>query len=35
MEKKYLLKIFQELGEKGINKSGEGGEFTYDIFGTM
>jgi hypothetical protein len=34
MEKWYLLKLFQEW-EWGINESGGGGEFKYDIFDTL
>jgi hypothetical protein len=32
MEKRYLLKLFQEWGAKGIKESGRGAEFKYDIF---
>jgi hypothetical protein len=28
----FLLKLFQEQGEKGIRRMAEGGEFKYDIF---
>jgi hypothetical protein len=32
MLKQYLLKLFQESGERGIKESGGGDEFRYDIF---
>jgi hypothetical protein len=35
MQKQYLLKIFQESGDKGIKENGAGGEFKYDIFDTL
>jgi hypothetical protein len=31
MEKWYLLKLCQELGEEGIKKNDGGGEFSYDV----
>jgi hypothetical protein len=30
--KRYLLKLFQEWGEGGIEENDAGGEFKYDIF---
>jgi hypothetical protein len=32
MEKRYLLKLFQEWGKEEIKENGGGGEFKYDIF---
>jgi hypothetical protein len=31
----YLLKLFQEWGERGIKENNGGGEFMYDIFDTL
>jgi hypothetical protein len=28
----YLLKLFQEWGERRMKENGSGGEFKYDIF---
>jgi hypothetical protein len=30
-----LLKVFQELGDGKIKENGKGGEFEYDILGTL
>jgi hypothetical protein len=35
MQKCYLLKLLQELGEGGIKVNGGGGEFMYDTFDTL
>jgi hypothetical protein len=35
MQKWYLLKLFQDLGDRKIKDSGGGGEFKYDMFDTL
>jgi hypothetical protein len=35
MQKWYLLKLFQELGEGGMKESSGGSEFKYDVFDTL
>jgi hypothetical protein len=35
MEKRDLLKLFQEWGVKGIKENDRGGEFKYDLFNIL
>jgi hypothetical protein len=35
MQKGYLLKLLQELGEGGMKENGWGAEFMDDIFDTL
>jgi hypothetical protein len=35
MEKKYLLKVFQDWGKRVTKENGGGGEFKYEVFDVL